>query len=499
MRRTVTWVLYMIMGVQIAFGCVYFATNFFAVQQFAENCVLALPMWVVSFVQLLLAAVSTWYVLGKLGFGKSRKGLILRGYICAFLLTVPYLLQMHLAKLVWSLSLSCLLWMLGLIMDIAAQGASKKRVFLLAGAYFLYGIICPDGLWLGGILVLVGSLLLKKRDKTSRAMGELREAIEKAEPEIKTQWERAEKTEQEIKTQGEKTKRTDLETETKRKKIIRTDIVPDVRRCIPLAVLFTAIVIFATNLGLNSAFPKARRIYRENNLGTAVVSRFVWPNFASNYFFWDEEVKAVLSEEDAVRLCQRIDLLEEEFYPAMVEAYGTGKATKLCLEMGYRCLMDRSRETVSEIGRDLRDHLLIPFTIENNLQGRGVSMTAWNYGRMKARSPVLVKYYFRYGSFELPILLLGSLLLWWFHRNDQMGQWIKERAAGKETKPLAYRDSADRGNAVQWKLLCFTLFLYTLWYTMWSNLPIDYKLVLPILFVWYLASVGGLLCQKPEN
>lgn len=437
MRRTITWVLYMIMGVQIAFGCAYFASNFFAVQQFAENCVLILPMWVVSFVQLFLAAVSTWYVLGKLGFGKSRKDLFLRGYICAFLLTVPYLLQMHLAKLVWSLSLSCLLWLLGLIMEIAVQGVSKKRVLLLLGVYFLYGVVCPDGLWLGGILIFFGSLFLKKRDKTGF--------------------------------------------------------------CISLPVLFMAVVIFVTNAGLNSAFPEARRIYRENNLGTAAVSRFVWPNFASNYFFWDEEVKAVLSEEDAVRLCQRIDLLEEEFYPAMVEAYGTGKATKLCLEMGYRCLMDRSRETVSEIGRDLRDHLLIPFTIENNLQGRGVSMTAWNYGRMKAYSPALVKYYFRYGSFELPILLLGSLLLWWFHRNDQMGQWIKERAAGKETKPLSYRDGGSGRNAAPWKLLFFVVILYTLWYTMRSNLPIDYKLVLPILFVWYLASVGGLLCQKPEN
>ena len=437
MRRTITWVLYMVMGVQIAFGCAYFATNFFVVQRFSENYASALPMWAVSFVQLFLAAVSTWYVLGKLGFGKSRKDGLLRGYICAFLLTVPYLLQMHLAKLVWSLSLSCLLWMLGLIMEIAVQGASKKGVLLLSGAYFLYGIICPDGLWLGGILVLVGSLLLKKRDKDG----------------------------------------------------LRVSV----------AALFMAIVIFVTNAGLNSAFPEARRIYRENNPGTAAVSRFVWPNFASNYFFWDEEVKAVLSEEDAVRLCQRIDLLEEEFYPAMVEAYGTGKATKLCLEMGYRCLMDRSRETVSEIGRDLRDHLLIPFTIEGNLQGRGVSMTAWNYGRMKARSPVLVKYYFRYGGFELPILLLGSLLLWWFHRNDQIGQWLKERAAGREIRPPAYRDGGRGGNAAPWKLLCFAVILYTLWYTMRSNLPIDYKMVLPILFVWYLASVGGLLCQKPEN
>ncbi len=452
MRRTITWVLYIIMGVQIVFGCAYFAGNFSAEQQFAERYASVMPMGIVSLIQLFAAAVSIWYVLGKLGFEGKREKWFLRGYICAFLLTVPCLLQMHTARLVWSPALSCFLWMLGLVMETAVRGVSKKKVLFLTGAYFLYGVICPDGLWLGGILLFFCLLYRRKRERIT---------------------ENRNKSGKEAGEQREK--------------------VP-----FGLAVFFTAAVIFLANAGLNSAFPEARRIYRENNPGTAAVSRFVWPNFASNYFFWDEEVKAVLSEEDAVRLCQRIDLLETEFYPAMVEAYGTGKATRLCLEMGYRCLMDRSRETVLEIGRDLKDHLLIPFTIENNLRGRGVSLTAWNYGRMRARSPVLVKYYVRYGSFELPILLLCSLLLWWFHKNDRMSQWVKQQAENSE-KPLFYKYGGGEKISVQWKILFFVVILYTLWYTMRSNLPIDYKLVLPILFIWYLASVGGLLCQKPEN
>lgn len=452
MRRTITWVLYIIMGVQIVFGCAYFAGNFTAEQQFAERYASVMPMGIVSLIQLFAAAVSIWYVLGKLGFEGKREKRFLRWYVCAFLLTVPCLLQMHTARLVWSPALSCFLWMLGLVMETAVRGVSKKKVLFLTGAYFLYGVICPDGLWLGGILLFFCLLYRRKRERIT---------------------ENRNKSGKEAGEQREK--------------------VP-----FGLAVFFTAAVIFLANAGLNSAFPEARRIYRENNPGTAAVSRFVWPNFASNYFFWDEEVKAVLSEEDAVRLCQRIDLLETEFYPAMVEAYGTGKATRLCFEMGYRCLMDRSRETVLEIGRDLKDHLLIPFTIENNLRGRGVSLTAWNYGRMRARSPVLVKYYVRYGSFELPILLLCSLLLWWLHKNDRMSQWVKQQAENSE-KPLFYKYGGGEKISVQWKILFFVVILYTLWYTMRSNLPIDYKLVLPILFIWYLASVGGLLCQKPEN
>ena len=463
MRRTIIWVLYIIMGVQILLGCAYFITGFWAEQQFAENYVSIVPMGIISLVQLFLAAVSTWYFLGKLDFSESREKKLLRGYICAFLLTVPYLLQMHTAKLVWSLSLSCLLWMLGLLMEIMAQGYYKKRVLLLLGAYLLYGVICPDGVWLGGILLLFCSLYRRRGRRTG------------------------------LGKEGQN--RVGRETEGQKEAVQKCGAQVHFGR----AALVTAAAVILVNAGLNRAFPEARRIYRENNLGTAAVSRFVWPNFASNYFFWDEEVKAVLSEEDAVRLCQRIDLLEREFYPEMVETYGTRKTTKLCLEMGYRCLMDRSRETVLEIGKDLRDYLLIPFTIENNLQGKGASLTGWNYGRMKAHTPTLVKYYFRYGTFELPILLLGSLLLWWFHRNEQIGQWMKRRTAQKDATMPFDKYGGGREKPAKWKLLCFMLVVYTLWYTMRSNLPIDYKLVLPILFIWYLASVGGLLCQKPEN
>ncbi len=184
MRRTITWVLYIIMGVQIVFGCAYFAGNFSAEQQFAERYASVMPMGIVSLIQLFAAAVSIWYVLGKLGFEGKREKRFLRGYVCAFLLTVPCLLQMHTARLVWSPALSCFLWMLGLVMETAVRGVSKKKVLFLTGAYFLYGVICPDGLWLGGILLFFCLLYRRKREritenrnKSGKEAGEQREKV----------------------------------------------------------------------------------------------------------------------------------------------------------------------------------------------------------------------------------------------------------------------------------------------------------------------------------
>ena len=407
MRRIITWVLYILMGVQIIFGCAYAAVNFGVEQQFRENMASSLPAGAFFLIQLLAAAIAAWYVLSVL-FPHSDKRV--RGYVSAFLLTVPFLLQLHMAKLPWSASCSAFLWLLGLLLETAGKGFSKRRAAYLLLAWFLYGIICPDGLWLGGILLLAASFFFRKKEDG----------------------------------------------------IFR----------FRLAILLGVGMIYAANMGLNGVFPQDRTIYRENTLGTAAVSRFVWPNFGRNYYFWSGEIIDVMSIDDAILFSNRVDIMAEEFYPRLVNAYGERKATKLCLEMARRCLGDRTKEILLEIGRDLKDYFLLPFTIEKNLKGEGVSLTAWNYGRMREHTPILVKYYYRYGLFELPFLLLGSLLLWGFRRGSR----------GK-----------------QQNFLIFTWAVYSIWYAVRSNFPVDYKTALPILFLWYLAAVSGTLYDKPKT
>lgn len=400
MKKTIIWILYILMGVQIVLGCAWLVSNFGTEQPFRENIVSSVPMEAVCILQLSLAAIAVWYVLGQFGFQKNK---YLKGYMCAFLLTIPYLLQMHMARLIWSVSLSVFLWLFGLMLETMKRGLSKKRTVRLVAAYALYGVVCPDGLWLGGILLLAVFFFSGKNVRFG------------------------------------------------------------------FATVLMAGVIFTANRGLNDAFPELRSVYRENNIGMAVISRFVWPNFGRNYYFWTEEIKDVLSEEEAVEISMRSDLVKEVFYSRLESAYGRKKAVKLCLGMGARCLKDRTRENMLEIGRDLKDYFLLPFTIGRNLKGEGVSLTAWNYGKMRIHTPILTKYYYRYGVFELPFLLLGSFLIWGFQKN---------------------------GGGGQWKFLFFTVALFTVWYTMRSNFPIDYKMALPILFCWYLASAGGLLCGK---
>ncbi len=60
MKRTITWLLYIFMSVQIVLGCAWFVSNFFHRQQFSESFASFLPAGVIFLIQLFAAGFSTW-------------------------------------------------------------------------------------------------------------------------------------------------------------------------------------------------------------------------------------------------------------------------------------------------------------------------------------------------------------------------------------------------------------------------------------------------------
>jgi len=388
-RIIVQRVMCILMLVQIAMGILYIAKSFGTYQQFSEGIALIPFSAFIYALQILAGLASTWYFLSvayrrKNGVALNKRlGLLLT----AFLNTIPFILQMHMALLSYSFGLSIFLVLMGLAF-------SKEK---------------------------------KAKDETAEKMGEK-----------------------------------------KRSKLWNSPV---------LRVTLVFVCMFLLNevvkpacedvISVKTTGKKIERI--QNSFGAAMVSRFVWPDFATNYYFWSDEVKAAMSLEDAVHICQREEAVENYFGPLMEKAYGEKEANRIYLQMARRCFMDRTKAIVTEIARDFADYAMIPFTIEKNLKGEGTSLTAWNYGRMKACAPELVRYYFRYSLYILPVLLLGSLLV----------------CCGKMSSEV--------------KTFVGTAVIYALWYTLRSNKPIDYKLVLPIIVIWYLLAVWGLMKQEEEK
>jgi len=247
-------------------------------------------------------------------------------------------------------------------------------------------------------------------------------------------------------------------------------------------VLVMAVCIFV-GVGGNTLTTKRDGKQIQNTVSSALLSRLVWPNFATNYFFWNEEVKAVMDLDRAVYVCEREDAMRTWFGPEMEARYGLSEANRMYFDMALQCLGDRSREEVTFLAQDAADYALLPFTVQRNLAGSGNSMTGWNYGRMlrpvkgDVLQPILtpgeaaseenfgrlVKFYVQYGFVFLLILLVAAI----FGMRPGFGH-LREK----------------KGRAAA------TLALVSLFHLVMSgNMPVDYKSGLIMILLWYLTAI----------
>lgn len=424
----------------------------------------------ISVLQLVCFAAATWYFLGvwmEYGWKKA---------VCtAYLLTVPFLLQMHLAVLPWSLGLSAVEVMLGGFLRLVRQGNpadkeieepasrmdreknteqkkntaqtdGKKDILCMSLGLMAAGLIRVDLFWICGLFLLCAVFLLFIKKET-------RESVMAS-------------GENQREEQGKEQSKEQSREQCRRQ-----------RKKLWLVFFLVEIAVFTVNRV--TYVPQEDRI--QNSFQASMVSRFVWPNFATNYYFWSDEVKEAISLEDAVKICQREDALESFFGPVMEQKYGYQKAKSLYLEMAYQCFMDRTKEEILMLAEDIKDYILIPFTVERNLSGEGTSLTAWNYGRMQEHAPWLVKYYYRYSLLVLPVMLLISIVV----SMARMSWKINFRFNKIQIRVIRY-------------LVGFGIW-YGLWFAMASNKPIDYKLVLPVVFIWYLLGISGVVEEEKEH
>lgn len=442
-----------LMGVQILLGAAYFVTNLGRVQHFQESSdylkacssfltdeymgILYPPVlaaccgaerltsvpyaYFMGILQTAAVFSAVYFLLGVL-YRSCRR---MRWYLALFLTTIPFVLQMALAVLPYAFALAAFLMMTGWILRYEEEAGGCGKLIGIGGFWLAEALLVPDSFWLGGILLL--AVLLQV------LFSGFRHTRSKESPMGRRQ---------------------------------------AAKRVLPL--LLTIVLAGGAFQGIAAVTVTPGSYHRiENSFGAAMVSRFVWPNFATNYYFWSEDVKNVMSLDDAVYICQREDAVTDYFGPMMEKAYGREKADRLYLEMAKRCFMDRTKECLTEIGADLRDYLVPTAAIAANLDGSGISATAWNYSRMREADPQLVMLYVHDSLLTFWALLFCSALCLLLGRKT----WHSGRKHG-----------------LMFAIL--TVIVYAVWYTMRSNMPTDYKLVLPVILLWYLAAVSGLLLTE---
>ena len=342
--------------------------------------------------------------------GRNRKMLLHAGFGGLYLLTVPLCVQWHVSILPQSLISSLFLLLLGLCIRAAGNDAYRDRDLAIQTGilWALLTLLAPDYWWLGSVPVVYAAVLLCRKKGLKGLAG----------------------------------------------------------------VVLVAVVASALAVGANKAVQtpgSSGKIQR--TLGAAMVSRMVWPNFDTTYFFWPDEIKAVMTLEEGREISSHADQVQMVFGPLVEETYGKEKADEMYWQMAISCVEVRTKEIVRSIWQDLVAYLFTPWQVKNQLDGSGISYSGWNYDKMKTDTPKLTRWYMDYGLVSFRVGLFVSVC---------MGAW---NAVCK-----------TRGHKTGCVLMVLCVLSQAVWYTMAGGGMMDYRNVPVVILLWY--SVIIVTCGK---
>lgn len=373
MKKNVTeWIritIYICMGLQIVFGLGWILCNFTKLPGFGEGIELLnmsetlvvdeytgflfplllrglqsffswirIPVWSFLYViQLVVAGIAYDYFLGKVIYSKSGKEKAVRiksAFFASFIITIPVVLQVHMAVLPYSLASSLLLILVAKVLVIWREEAASgiKEVLSIALLWVLASQICVEYVWFGGLAVgagIVGCI-------------------------------------------------------SKNKKIL-----------VKLVVMCIACIISINVLNISFQTPGSQGKIQKS-WQAAMMTRIVWPNFSRFSYFWLEDIHNRWDESALRELSTYPETVIYEFGPGIEAMFGKEEANNIYFEMAKRTWQLDTKNICVNILKDGMAYICPPFTAYLQLHGMGNSYTGWNYGRMKDYAPGITGYYMEY-------------------------------------------------------------------------------------------------------
>lgn len=273
-----------------------------------------------------------------------------------YAMTVPTVLQCHMAVLPYSLASSVFLWMVSHVICLwREKDFLAKRLICICGGWMISAALIPDYAWIGAVTVVIGFLgyMVQHRKFAVKLV---------------------------------------------------------------IAMIFTALSIGVfQNMFLKDNPEKIQR-----TVGAAMVSRVVWPDFLTYDYFWSPEIRAVWDDNGMLGLAYAPEKVIYEFGPVMEQTYGKEFANDTYWSMAKIAFSVGTRKIVGEIGVDFASYICPPATMYFQLKGIGCSFTGWNYGRMTDYTPELAKAYVTFSLKSWFCIGLLSILYWIFFREKKL-------------------------------------------------------------------------------
>lgn len=317
--------------------------------------------WSVLYVlQLAIAYGAYDYFLRKIVFCKAGERWRARKkipFFALFILTVPVIMQIHMAVLPYSLASSLLMILAAKVFDFwlpdykfpARDGVGIILLWVLASQ------ICPEYGWFSGVIVGIGSVgyILVQKKKA---------------------WK-------------------------------------------PILILLISVISITTcnaTLQTPGSMGKIQKSWQ-----ASMMTRVVWPNYGKFSYFWKEEIRQRWDDIALRELSTYPEKIIYEFGPEIENMFGREEANSIYFEMVKRTLQLDTKNIAMGILKDGAAYICPPITAHMQLHGVGASYTGWNYGRMKDYTPQLTRYYVEYGLYAWLFIVIVDMVLWLlsaFHR-----------------------------------------------------------------------------------
>ena len=377
---------------------------------------------------------SAFVILCRWNRGRNPQSLLRGAFGGLYLLTVPLCVQWHLSILPLSLLSSLFLLLLGLCIRAAGNDeyCGRNLAVWMGILWALMTLLAPDYWWIALVPVVFAGILLVKKNGLKGLAG----------------------------------------------------------------FVIVAVMASVLALGTNSAVQtpgSSGKIQR--TLGAAMVSRMVWPNFDTTYFFWPDEIKAVMNFEESREISTYADQVQRVFGPLAEKTYGRENANEMYWQMAISCVEIRTKEIVQAIWRDFTAYLFTPWRVKNQLDGSGLSYSGWNYDKMKTDTPRLTRWYVDYGLVSFRVGLIVSVCL---------AAWKMIGKFGGENKPDRKKSGTQgclrKGRYAGYVLVVLCALSQAVWYTMAGGGMMDYRNVPVVILLWYYVILYSTdLCLKEQE
>lgn len=182
------------------------------------------------------------------------------------------------------------------------------------------------------------------------------------------------------------------------------------RRGIPL-VLATVIISTGAATAVNKA-TQHPGIYNRipTTFGFVLLDRVVWPNMTQNYNDFSDEIKSLITEDDAREFDRHNNNVMYQMAPLLREKAGEDRAEELYKEMASTVFKNQPGKVIFDILEDITCVIFTPVSAFLSIYGLANTSDDWNLHCVSQNSQTFSTIYYNYYLYTFMFLFLMSIL-----------------------------------------------------------------------------------------